>query len=80
MTNNNSTACVGNCTLSNCWACYHSYTALTLPSTALSCSAGCPIENGIPQESCIKKWGHCVLVAYTSIYREVSVLIYMYML
>uniref|UniRef100_A0A1X7SF68 BPTI/Kunitz inhibitor domain-containing protein n=1 Tax=Amphimedon queenslandica TaxID=400682 RepID=A0A1X7SF68_AMPQE len=63
--------CPRGCLISNCWACYYSYTALPYPVQAFSCPVNCPLDaEGQLESKCMQNWGHCVLIAYTNIYKE----------
>uniref|UniRef100_A0A1X7UBP4 Uncharacterized protein n=1 Tax=Amphimedon queenslandica TaxID=400682 RepID=A0A1X7UBP4_AMPQE len=68
--------CPRGCLISNCWACYYSYTALPYPVQAFSCPVNCPLDaEGQLESKCMQNWGRCVLIAYTNIYKEVSAFI-----
>ena len=51
----------GTCQISNCLACYYSYTKLSLPVN--DCTTNC-VSNGQINESCVAKWGRCIRWAY----------------
>ena len=65
-------SCPSGCVISNCKACYYSYTPLPLPKLDSSCPTTC-ISGGEINDDCLIKWGKCAHRGFLRAYPKVPV-------